>query len=371
MTNPRRSIGFNQLDSPKRPRNYPFLRFFSPETNRGVLSILALLTFLLAVFGGIYLRQSQPVNIPNLRMTHNSSLLAPSLQTVQTDATDAVAVSAGPINDFFVLKKNELLYYRLFDSQEGKLQVNKGYSIHLDEKPTASCFVMKPGSSFYKKMFIAFANSISLFDPETKIISPYVKFEAKSIITGLTTDGYELYAADAGLGIIYRVDRYGKIFTWGLADETTGFGGFLKNEYTFFDLDVAPKNETIYVTHPDKFRVEAFSALDGHWKEDESFEKRPMIGSKRGEFFSPDANPASIVILGDGSFLTTDAGPEPNVKSWYPDGSFQAEISLPEINAPIASDQAPLATITFTESRAVRLLILLPTGILVSFTGAP
>ena len=371
MTISHNSFGFDQFNSSEKLRKHPILRFFSPETNRGVISILALVTLLLAIVGGVYLKLSPSQNEPSFRLPHAPSLPAPTLQTIQTDAIGAVTISAGLLDDFFVFTEDELLYYHLFDSPQGGAQVNKRYTVHLDEKPTASCFITSPESPFYEKIFVAFTDSVALFDPETMRFSPHIEFGSESIITGLATDGYDLYAADAGLGIFYRIDREMNIFSWGLADEKTGFEGFSKNEYLFFDLDVAPKSETIYVTHPDKFRVEAFSALDGHWKEDESFEKKPRENTNRTETFSGIANPASITILGDGSVLTTDAGPEPDVKSWHSDGSFQAEISLPEVNAPIEANQAPLATITITKTRAVRLLVLLPSGILASFTASP
>ena len=363
---------FDRFNGSNRSKKHQILRCFSPETNRGVLLTLGLLTFFLAILGGSYIKWcEQPLNTPNLHLHLAPSHPMPSLQTVQTDAMEALAISAGLLNDFFVLTEEKLLYYHLLDLPQSDLQVRKRCDIPLDKRPTASCFIMKPDSPFYGKLFVAFTNSVTLFDPETMEFTPYVEFGSDTAVTGLASDGYDLYAADSGLGIFYCVDIEKKVSPLGLPDERTGFGGFLKGSYSFFDLDVAPKSETIYVTHPDQFRIEAFSVLDGHWKEGESFEKKPPLHSDYGETFTGPANPASIIVLGDGSFLTTDAGPEPNVKSWHADGSFQAEISLPEINAPIAADQAPLATITFTESRAVRLLILMPTGVLACFTVSP
>ena len=372
MSNTRNSAGFEYFnDLSRRKGNFLLPSSSFVETKRGILLILALFTLFLAVVGGIYIKWKQPSHPSDLRLSHTSSLPEPTLKTVQTDATGAITISAGTLNDFYVLTKDKILYYHLIDLPRGELLIRKRFEIELDERPTASCFVMRPGSYFYKKLFLAFANTISLFDPESKKLSQYIQFGSESTITGLATDGYNLYAADSGLGIFYRIDWDKKVSSWGMHDEKTGFQGFLKNRYKFFNLDVSQKNETIYVTHPDKFRIEAFSALDGHWKKDESFEKNPSNDTNQGETFTGVSNPASVIILGDGSFLTTDAGPEPDVKNWHSDGSFQAEIRLPEINIPIAADQAPLTTITFTESRRVRLLILMPTGVLVSFTSSP
>ncbi len=362
---------FDHLNNSNRPKRNFILRSFSIETNKGILLILASVTLFLAVFGGAYIKWAQSSNPPEFRLSRTSSQPSPTLQTVQTDAIEAITISAGILNDFYVLTKDKILYYHLLDSPRGELQIRKRFEIELDKRPTASCFVMRPDSYFHEKLFIAFANSISLFDPESMTLSHYIQFEPESNITGLATDGYDLYAADSGLGIFYRIDRGNAVSSWGIPDEKTGFQGFSKNRYSFFDLDISQKNETIYVTHPDKYRIEAFSALDGHWKKEESFEKSPTDDNDQGETFTGVSNPASIIILGDGSFLTTDSGPEPGVKSWHPDGSFQAEILLPEINTPIAADQAPLVTVTFTESRRGRLLILMPTGMLVSLMASP
>ncbi len=363
------NCSFDKLNGTGHSPKNMVLRFFSPETNRGILTTLGVITLLLGLGGGLYLRWAETsADAPNLRLTRTSSQPEPTLKFVQTESMGALSISAGFLNDFFVLTGKALSYYRLIDSPDNELLIKERYTISLEKTPTASCFVMRPDSPFYGDLFVAFADTIELYDPETMKFSPYIDLAPNANVTGMTTDGFDLFAADAGLGRLYRIDEEKNITPWGLPDEQTGFDGFLSGRYSFFDLDVDSKSETIYVTHPDKFRIEAFSALDGHWKEEESFEKAPSSDDVESESFTGAGNPASIIILGDGSFLTTDAGPTPNVKNWRRDGSFQAEINSSVIAAPIAADQAPLASITFTESRAVRLLILLPTGKLVCLT---
>ena len=93
---------FDRFNGSNRSKKHQILRCFSPETNRGVLLTLGLLTFFLAIIGGSYIRWcEQPLNTPNLHLHLAPSHPMPSLQTVQTDAMEALAISAGLLNDFF------------------------------------------------------------------------------------------------------------------------------------------------------------------------------------------------------------------------------------------------------------------------------
>ena len=362
----------DQLEGVKARREPGIFRFFTPETPRGTLLTLGAVTLLLGTVGGLYLKWtgSRP-DISELHLTRSSTQPQPVLKQVQTEAANAVSISAGFLNDLYVLRSQELCYYRLFDQSNGNLKIRQRFKISLEEEPTASHFVMNSASPFYGKLFVAFSNKIMLFDSDEKTFIPFVHFEDDSKITGIAVDSRDLFAADAGQGMILKVDHEMNLTRWGLPDQTTGFAGFQKGRYAFFDLDIDSQNETIYVTHPDQFRIEAFSGLDGHWIAERSFEKRPLGADDLEENFTGAANPASVLLLGDGSFLTPDAGPEPDVKSWRNDGSFLAKIDEPAVTAPIAADQAPLTSITFTEDRGVRLLILLPTGRLVCLTVPP
>ncbi|MGI5831173.1 MAG: hypothetical protein ACOX6D_01360 [Thermoguttaceae bacterium] len=372
MTNSKNNWNFSEPRSAEPHKLRRLLRFFSPDTSLGILSTLALVTIFLGAVGGIYLKWCEPSpDVSDFRLTRSSSGPTPSLALLSTEATNAVSVSAGFLNDFFVFQHQKLGYYRLFDTPNGGLQVRGLYDIPLDKVPTASHFVMNSESVFYGKLLAAFSNTICIFDPETKGFTPYIELNPEAEITGLAADSRDLFAADAGLGKFYRIDPKKEVSDWGLPSEEYEFPGFQKGRYSFFDLDVDTKNETIFVTHPDKFRVEAFSALDGHWIRERSLEKAPSRDGREDETFTGAANPASIMMLGDGSFLTTDAGPQPSVRIWKADGSFQAKVDSPAVTAPMAADQAPLVSITFTEIRAVRLLILLPTGQLACLTVPP
>ena len=362
----------DRLEGVQSKKERGVFRFFAPETPRGTLLTLGIVTLLLGVAGGLYLKWAEPhPEISELHLVRSSAQPQPSLKQVQTEATNAISISAGFLNDLYVLRTQELCYYHLFDQANGNLKIRQRFKISLEEEPTASCFVMNSASPFYGKLFVAFSNKIMIFDPEEKILIPFIHLEEDSRITGITVDSRDLFAADAGQGVILKVDDQMNLVRWGLPDQTTGFAGFQKGRYVFFDLDVDPQKETIYVTHPDQFRIEAFSVLDGHWIAESSFEKRPLASNDSEETFTGAANPASILLLGDGSFLTTDSGPEPDVKSWKSDASFLAKIDEPAVTAPMSADQAPLTSITFTEDRGVRLLILLPTGRLVCMTVPP
>ena len=334
--------------------------------------ILGGVTLFLGVVGGIYLKwaESQP-EIQTFQLTRSSSPQQPILKQIQIEATDAVSFSTGFFSDLYVFQNHELTCYHLLDSFNGDLNIQQRFKVFLEDEPTASYFVMNPGSPYYGKLFAAFSNKMMIFDSNEKVFIPFIDFENDSKITGIAVDSRHLFAADAELGIIFKVDDKKNLTRWGLPDQETGFAGFQKQRYTFFDLDVDPQKETIYVTHPDQFRVEAFSTLDGHWIPERSFERRTCCSDGSGEIFTGTENPASIILLGDGSFLTADAGPEPDVKNWKSDGSFRAKIDEPAVTAPMAPDQVPLTSITFTEDHAVRLLILLPTGRLFCMTVPP
>lgn len=342
-------------------------RCFSLKTERGVLLFLASVTFFLCLTGGIYLKLAErKSSVPHLDISPASHQPVPSFQVISTEFSNAVTLSAGLLNDFFVLDAKRLHYCYLLDSSNEELSIKERSFVDLTDTPTASHFVTNPESPLYGKLILAFSNRISLFDTETNNLNPYAELEKNVKISGITADERDLFISDAGNGCLYRINSEKQITEFGKPDGTTGFDGFQGDTYKFFDLDADPHTETIYATHPDKFRIEAFSALDGRW-----IRTRSWGNQHDKNIFSGKANPASIIVLGDRSFLIAEAGPNPSVKTFGADGKLIAEIDHPAVKESISPEEAPLVSITFTENRSVRLLILLPSGRLCSLTVPP
>lgn len=361
----------NDFKSADREGRESWIRLFSPETPRGMLLTLALVTLIISAAGGVYLSHVDPIpDVSNMTFSSPPDRPILSLKFTQLAKPRPTAMAAGADNDFYAAYPDQLVYYRMVDRTDGNVEAEEIWSRPLDEAPTALYFVVNAASPFLNKIILAYPNRLEIIDPDAENHHgvPFSSFDDSSRLTGIAADDRFIYVADAGLGEIAQLDFSGKrVKTIGQPDEKTGFEGFRKGGDGFFDLDIFPQSETLFAARPDRFRIEAFSVATGSWLKERSWENGP-----ENEFgFSGKENPAGLIALADGSFLTAEGGESPGVKNFDSNGTFLAEIDLPEITKPLHDREAPLLGITLSSEKWSRLLILMPDGKLGSLTVPP
>ena len=171
------------------------------------------------------------------------------------------------------------------------------------------------------RIFLAYHNSIEIFDFDGTSMDSWEDFEEKSHITGIAFKDSQVLIADAGTRTVIRFGSDGK--RAGSFDGT----GRLEGNYGFilpspyFDLEVDPDNE-LWVVNPGLLKVENYTdegTMRAFWGKP-SFEVDGFTGC---------CNPAHIAILPDGAFVTSEKG-LPRIKVYKPSGELDCVVAAPD-----------------------------------------
>ena len=150
--------------------------------------------------------------------------------------------------------------------------------------------------------------------------TPQVKTQQIAKDTALTSlaiagDG-SIYAADGGVGAIWKLNSDGKI----LERIAGGKGGGFAVPKSFFPITWAA--DSLVVAHPGRHRVEQYDA-DGELKLRWGRRTRGLNG------FTGCCNPVSVVVTKSGQFVTAERG-QPRIKLFDNDGKLHSVIAEPD-----------------------------------------
>ena len=167
------------------------------------------------------------------------------------------------------------------------------------------------------QMAVGFRDRLWLCDLDG---TPQVKTQQIAKDTALTSlaiagDG-SIYAADGGVGAIWKLNSDGKI----LERIAGGKGGGFAVPKSFFPITWAA--DSLVVAHPGRHRVEQYDA-DGELKLRWGRRTRGLNG------FTGCCNPVSVVVTESGQFVTAERG-QPRIKLFDNDGKLHSVIAEPE-----------------------------------------
>ena len=138
-------------------------------------------------------------------------------------------------------------------------------------------------------------------------------YNASGVITSLTTNGDQVYAADAFSKRVLKYEKDGRfIQEIGKKDTLTGSMGFVIPSL-YFDIAFGAFND-LWVVNPGKLSVENYTPtgyLQSAWGK-ASFENNGFTGC---------CNPAHMAVLPDGNFVTYEKGID-KIKVFDPTGQF-------------------------------------------------
>ena len=167
------------------------------------------------------------------------------------------------------------------------------------------------------QMAVGFRDRLWLCDLDGK---PQVKTQRLAQEAALTSlaiaDDGSIYAADGGVGAIWKVNSDGKI----LERLAGGKGGGFAVPKSFFPITWAA--DSLVVAHPGRHRVEKYDA-DGELKLRWGRRTRGLDG------FTGCCNPVSVVVTESGQFVTAERG-QPRIKLFDNDGKLRSVIAEPE-----------------------------------------
>jgi sugar lactone lactonase YvrE len=169
-------------------------------------------------------------------------------------------------------------------------------------------------------IYLGMDDHIEVYDRTGKPSAKWRPVNMVSLITSVAVNGDDVFAADAGLKIVYRYDREGKMVNRiGEKDPENGVPGFVIPS-PYFDLCIGRKGE-LWIVNPGRHTVDQFTP-------DGKLMRTWGMASMAVDGFCGCCNPTHLAILTDGSFVTSEKGIE-RVKIYQPDGSFHGLVASP------------------------------------------
>ncbi len=222
-----------------------------------------------------------------------------------TDEFHGIAVDQS--DRIFVAGKNIL---KIFDNRGNPLS---GFKF----EGTADCIALDVAGNVY----LGFGDHIEVFDLQGKLQKKWTPGNRESVITSIAISPQNVYAADAGMKVVHRYDRSGKLLNQiGQKDPENNIPGFIIPS-PYFDVCIGREGE-LWVANTGRHELEQFSP-DGQLIT--SWGKPSMTI----EGFCGCCNPSHFTILSDGSFVTSEKGIE-RIKVYSPSGTLSSVVATPD-----------------------------------------
>jgi len=170
-------------------------------------------------------------------------------------------------------------------------------------------------------LFLGIQDHIEILNSSGKQIAKWKSFGADAVITSIAVHGNNVFVADAGQKVVYRLDKKGNLINKiGLKDPASGVPGFIIPS-PYFDLGIS-KDGNLWVVNPGRHSFEKYTfegALLTSWTRT----------SMAMEGFCGCCNPSNFAFLHDSLFVTSEKAIE-RVKVYNPDGSFRCIVATPD-----------------------------------------
>ena len=185
------------------------------------------------------------------------------------------------------------------------------------------------------RIYLGLKDRMELRQPDGTPAGDWESLGPKALLTSIALGEKDVFAADAGSGMIYRFDVDGKqLGRIGQRDAERRLGRFVVPS-PFFDVAVAPAG-TLYAVNPGLLRIESYTP-DGKLQ---LFWGR---GSAEIDGFFGCCNPANIAVLPDGRIVAAEKGLL-RVKVYSAEGALDGVVAGPEqLDSPGAAPEEGLA----------------------------
>ncbi len=210
--------------------------------------------------------------------------------------------------DVLYVAADSMLFILTKDGHQ-KARINLDNAIHGLTAPDA------------KLVYAGYKDHITVYDYAGRKKSEWPVLQAESYLTSLAISENFLFAADAGLRLVHRYDKQGKLLSSiGVKDSLKNVPGFIIPS-PFFDL-LVDMDDQLWVVNPGNHTVEQYT---------ESGTRRAFWGESgvTDEGFCGCCNPTHLAMLQDGSFVTSEKGLA-RIKLYHPSGKLRAVIAGPE-----------------------------------------
>jgi hypothetical protein len=225
------------------------------------------------------------------------------------------------------------------------LKGNIIFEIQLNAVPW--CVKATPG-----EIYVGCAKQILAIDPDSHDVSLFSSLNDSSLITSIDVSHDQIFAADAGKRLVYRINRSGEkeMEIEGKSEEDDLHGFILPSPN--FDLAFNSFGE-LWIANPGKHALENYTP-EGKLREWWSNASADLKG------FSGCCNPANFAFLPDGNFITSEKGLV-RIKEYKPSGEFVGVVAPPalfgdEVVSPdIAVDESGIVYALDKERKMIRI----------------
>ncbi|GAB6167104.1 hypothetical protein JCM19992_31040 [Thermostilla marina] len=171
------------------------------------------------------------------------------------------------------------------------------------------------------RYLIGLGRRVALYSPQGERLAVWEAFGDKAYITAAAASPTEIFVADSGNRVVWRLDREGNILgELGRRDPEQGIVGFVIPS-PYFDLAVGADG-MLRVVNPGVHRIEIYTPegdLELYWGK----------AATAIEGFCGCCNPANIALLPDGAVVTAEKG-LPRVKVYDAHGTFKCVVAAPD-----------------------------------------
>lgn len=273
-----------------------------------VVLILAVIAFMVYDFYFSEKNQENPyeLNTESLKQLDTSLICYKEVFQIKPNMADLSGIAIDDKNRIIVTGSKVAIY----DEEFAEIK-----SFKLGE--TGNCVAVNTKG----EIFIGVQNHVEVWDLKGNFLKRWETENTESILTGITTNEYSVFVADATDRVVHEYDFKGKfIKEIGVKDSSKGIPGIiLRSQY--FDVSIGRDNE-IWVANPGCYLLEAFNAngnLITTWGK----------SSEEIEGFCGCCNPTNFAVLSDGSFVTSEKA-IPRVKIYSTAGEFMCVVVGPD-----------------------------------------
>ncbi len=245
-------------------------------------------------------------DMKKLRTVNDRLVKYEQVRIVPTGLNKPTGIALGPDGTLYAVGDRVLCFV---DAASGEPRRR----LELLGEPT--CVTVDPGGDIY----VGYARFIEVYGSDGALKTRWEALGPRSYLTSLTTDGHNVWAADAGTRTVVHYS------TWGVLQGRIGEQGSGASHFSIpsphFDVAVAP-NGTLLVTNPGKRLVETYSS-DGTLVTSWGQSTQELHG------FCGCCNPTDIALMHDGRVVTAEKG-LPRVKIYTSAGMLDTVVAVPD-----------------------------------------
>jgi len=272
-----------------------------------ILLILAIIAFMLndLFFSDISQDNPYKLDTDSLKKVDTNLVCYKEIDQIRFDSEELHGIAIDKNDNIIIVGGKLVVYY----------QKNKNLQF-FDLPQAGNCVTVSSGN----EIFIGFDNRIEVRTMQGKIIRKWGTGNRESVLTGIAVNGSSVFAADVSERVVHQYDFNGKfINNIGLKDSLKGVPAIVVRS-PFFDVTIG-RDEEIWIVNPGMYLLEAFDKK-GNMKS--SWGK----SSDACDGFCGCCNPTNIVLLSDGSFVTSEKA-IPRVKIFSQTGVFKCLVAGP------------------------------------------